>query len=253
MAQKNKLKLTQIWLAVFTGVLIIIIIAARLFFGEPGFYWSFSLIQILLALIHLITMIRTRNYFYLAPFLFYLFVALTFFPPLSKFPGHLFFAIAAALSLIGFFIVLPSKRLNWRYREVLEYAALATEGTSNGFTSRSFPAGKSDQTRKDSVGMARFLLKNVVAYPFFEKDRIIFVIPRYMWLFLLLFKRNYAKSTYIAFYNTGEVTVRIDRQDYKSFREKLTFDQLCLALGDLFKQFMQFYKQGDTAKIMEKL
>jgi hypothetical protein len=113
--------------------------------------------------------------------------------------------------------------------------------------------GPADFTRKDALGLARYLKKYVVAFPVVESGRVVLVIPEYMWRHLIFFKSSYDKSTYVAFMDSGEVTVRIAKKDYLKYREELTFDQLCASLGDLFKRFMLWYKTKEPGRILDEL
>jgi len=253
MPNTKKLKQTQKWMMFFTAVLIAIIIAARLFYGEVGLHWALGSTQLLMAAIHFLVLLQTRNPVYLVTVSFYGFMALIFLPPLYCQPWRLFFALAAGILLILHIFVLISKQINWKYREILELAAGPVEGAADGFTSRPFPSGSAEYSREDARGLARFLLKYVIAYPIFEADRVVLVIPRYMWSYLIFFKRNYVNETYIAFTDSGQVSVRIARPDYLAYKEELTFDQLCASLGDLFQQFMGLYRQGEAKVIIERL
>jgi hypothetical protein len=152
--------------------------------------------------------------------------------------------------MIGVFI---SKKINWRYREILELAAKPVDGAADGFTPRPFPSGSADYKRQDVLDLAGFLKKYVIAYPSIEKDRIVFVIPRIMWTFILGIKRNYDNETYVAFSDSGHVSVRIAKPDYQAYKQELTFDQLCASLGNVFKEFMLLYRGGEKNKILEWL
>jgi hypothetical protein len=154
---------------------------------------------------------------------------------------------------LAFIGLLFSRRLEWRYKEILQLAAKPVTGTTDGFTSRPFPTGSAEFTREDAIKLARYLTKNVIAFPFIESDRVVLVIPEYMWIYVLFFKRSYEKGTYVAFSDSGQVTVRIAKNDYQKYREELTFDQLCVSLGDLFKQFMLWSREGTSEKIFAKL
>jgi hypothetical protein len=253
MEQSVKMKPIQIGMAIFTSLLIGSMILGRIFFGPPGFDWTFGSIQILMAAIHFIVLLRTRNWIYLVPTGMYSLWWLTFFPPFAAHPWHEIFAITSALFLFAFVFVLISKRINWRYKEILQLAAKPVTGTTDGFTSRPFPTGPAEFTREDAIELASYLKKNVTAFPFIEPDRVVLVIPEYMWVYMLFFKRSYEKGTYVAFTDSGQATVRIAKNDYRKYREELTFDQLCVSLGDLFKQFMQWSREGTPEKIFAKL
>ncbi len=253
MNETVRMKPIQIGMTVFTSVLIGAIIFGSIFFGPPGFYWTFGSIQILMALIHLTVLLRTGNEIYLIPTGMYFLWWLTFFPPFAGHPWHEVFALASALFLVAFIVVLFSKRINWRYKEILQLAAKPVTSTSDGFTCRPFPTGPAEFTRQDAVGLARYLRKQMIAFPFIEPDRIVLVIPQYMWNYLLFLKRNYEQGTYVAFSDSGQVVVRIAKNDYHKYQEELTFDQLCVSLGDLFKRFMQWHREETPEKILRLL
>lgn len=253
MTETSKLKFVQKEMMIFTLFLIVILIASSVVFGERGFYWVFGSIQMIMFLVHLTVMIQTRNFLYSVLSLFYLFMFLIFFPPYINLSVRPFFAGAAAVFLVGMIGVFVSKKINWRYREILELAARPVEGTEDGFTPRPFPSGSADYTRKDVLELADFLKRYVIAYPFIEKDRVVFVIPRVMWTFMLGVKRNYDKETYVAFYDSGHISVRMAKSDYQIYKQELTFDQLCASLGNIFKEFIRLYRNGEKNKILEWL
>ena len=253
MSETSKLKFTQKGMLIFTLALVVILIASSIIFGEKGFYWVFGSIQMLMVLIHLVVLIRTKNHLYTVLILFYSFMFLTFLPPFASLSIRPFFAGAAAVFLVGMITVFISKKINWRYQEILELAAKPVNETADGFTPRPFPSGRAEYTRLDALGLARFLMKYVISYPFIEKDRIVFVIPRIMWVFVLGFKRNYDNETYVAFSDSGHISVRIAKSDYQAYKQELTFDQLCASLGKVFKEFMRMYRTGDKKKILEWL
>lgn len=51
----------------------------------------------------------------------------------------------------------------------------------------------------------------------------------------------------------GNVSVFIDKLDYEQYKDALTFDQLCRAMGDLFKELITYYKNGQRDKILKYL
>ncbi|MFH1945364.1 MAG: hypothetical protein ABIJ35_06525 [Acidobacteriota bacterium] len=248
-----KIKPIQIWMTVFTSILIGAMIFGRIFFGPPGFDWTFGSAQILMAAIHLIVLLRTRNWIYLIPTGMYTLWWLTFFPPFAGLSMHTAFAIASSLFLAAFIWLLCSKRINWRYKEILQLAAEPVTGMTNGFTPRPFPTGSAPFTREDAISLARRLKRNIIAFPFIEPDRVVFVIPEYMWAYMLFFKKSYERDTYVAFSNSGQVTVRMAKKDYQKYSKELTFDQLCVSLGDLFKRFMEWHRAGEPKKIFALL
>ncbi|MBD3415235.1 MAG: hypothetical protein GF421_12505 [Candidatus Aminicenantes bacterium] len=253
MEKRVKLKPVQVGMWVFTLALTLSVLLAWIFFGSSGFYWTFGSIQFLLALMHFFVLLRTRYLAYLIPVGMYFLWGMTFLHLFEDHPWHTYFAGASAVLLFAFIFVLVSKRINWRFKEILELAAKPVKGTADGFSHRPFPAGSADFTGKDVVGLARYLKKYVVVFPFIESDRVVLVIPEYMWLYMVLFRNSYQNETYVAFENSGNVTVRIARRDYEKYKQELTFDHLCGSLGELFKQFVQWYMEGIPEKILDRL
>jgi len=251
--KESKLKFTEKEIMTFTVILLAVILIGAIIFGQEGLAWTLSLVLMLMATIHLIVLFRTKNLIYLIPWGMYTLWTLTFFPLLADHPGHKVFAIASGVFLIAFIWVLATKKLNWRYRDILELAAKSVTETADGFTSRPYAAGQAEFTAAEALGLARFLLKHVVCFPIVEADRVVLVIPRVMWTYLLGFKSNYDQATYVAFTESREIVVRIAESDYQKFKEELTFDQLCLSLGELFKQFLKYYQEGHPEKIIERL
>jgi len=226
--KESKLKYKETGMIAFTLAIIGSMVAAALVFGRAGFSWAFASAQILMTTIHFVVLARTRNWIYVIPTSMYGLWALTFLPPFSK-------------------------RINWRYREILELAARPVEEAGDGFTPRPFPSGPADFTRTDALGLARFLLKHVVCYPIVEPDRVIMVIPRVMWTYLLFLKRRYDDATYVALTDSGEVVVHIASTDYRKFKKELTFDRICRSLGDVFRKFLQLYQEGRRKEIISML
>jgi|Deesub1362B_J571_1020462.scaffolds.fasta_scaffold00001_47 hypothetical protein len=251
--KESKLKFTEKEIMTFTITLLAVILIGAIIFGQVGLAWALSAVLMLMATIHLIVLFRTKNPIYLIPWATYTLWTLTFFPLLADHPGHKIFAIASGVFLIAFIWVLATKKLNWRYRDILELAAKAVDETADGFTSRPYAAGQAEFTIKEALGFARFLLKHVICFPVVESDRVVLIIPRVMWTYLLGFKGNYDKATYVALTDSREIIVRIAQSDYQKFKEELTFDQLCLSLGELFKQFLKYYQEGKPEKIIQRL
>ncbi|OQX52248.1 MAG: hypothetical protein B5M54_09325 [Candidatus Aminicenantes bacterium 4484_214] len=251
--QESKLKFSELEMMIFTLSLIGAILLATLIFGQLGFAWAFSVVQILMFTIHFVVLIRTKNPVYFIPTGMYGLWSLTFFPPLANSPLHEVFAVISVFFLVGFIWVLATKKINWRYREILELAAKPVTDASDGFTSRPFVSGQANFSRNEALGLARFLLKHVICFPIIEAERIVLVIPRVMWVYLLGFRRSYEEATYVALAKSGEIIVRIAQSDYQKFKNELTFDQLCQSLGELFKQFLQHYQEGEPRKIIHKL
>lgn len=80
------------------------------------------------------------------------------------------------------------KSAKWKGREVFELASMAIENQPDGFTERHHPAGKTEYTKTELEGFARFLQKNLIAMPYFEENRIVFVPVKMGDEFVFLFQ-----------------------------------------------------------------
>ena len=153
------------------------------------------------------------------------------------------------------FYLVFSKRAKWKGREVFELASISTEPSPDGFTERPRPAGRTDYSKDELIGFAKFLSSNLVAMPYFEENRIVFIPVKMDDEFGYMFtpEKFRQNRSWIAFDFTGNVTANISKKDYIGYKEELSFDQLCENLGKLFIEFMQYYRKGEAERIVDKL
>ena len=140
-----------------------------------------------------------------------------------------------------------------RYRNILELAATPVEDVKNGFTERPFPAGKVEFTQGEIFGFAEFLKNQIIAIPYQESNGIIFTIPEDWFGRLYDLHGSYLNETRIFFQYDGHVSAQITEKDYKQYKKELTFDQLCASLGNLFIEFLTYFKNGESHKIIDML
>jgi hypothetical protein len=237
-----------------TLVIVVILAGVWLLFEEITFRLVIGAMMAGGCLMHAGIIARIRNPVYLVPLLFYLFGALTFLTNDTRMESLVpVFAGAAVIAYIFFLWALITRRIKWRYREILELAARPIEGSDDGFTARPYPAGEASYTNEELAGFGRFLLRNVIAYPYIESDRAVFVVPRNMLPRLLGLARGYNDATYVSFGFDGKVAVHIAKKDYKQYREELTFDELCRSFAGLFEEFLGLYREGRSDRIIRRL
>ncbi|UCC39503.1 MAG: hypothetical protein JSV96_17250 [Candidatus Aminicenantes bacterium] len=257
MAKPSKLRTNDWGYLVFTLLIVVILICSQIFFGKTVFYTVLCVMPLLAAIAHFVSLLKTKNWGYLIPMLFYVFIILVFFPPITSLTSsqltRIIFASCAGILFIGEIFVLSSKRINWRYREILELAANPVDESADGFTPRPFPAGKAQYTKEEIIGFTKFMIKHVIAYPFVEESRVILVVPENMFAYMLLLKRGYKKDTYVAFDFNGNISVHIAKKDYQKYKEEFTFDQLCSSLANLFIEFLELYQKGKSREVIDKL
>jgi hypothetical protein len=248
----------------FIPAIICICIGALIgiFIGLKAAIFSVSVFFVLYAIFSLWIFFRTRNQSYLAAsawqFMFGLFLATNtrfkLIPGIdSAISGLIAFFLIA--STIWLFYLLFTRRAKWKGREVFELASLSIEPQPDGFTERPHPAGKAEYTRSELNGFAEFLSKNLIAMPYIEENRIVFVPVKMEYEFSYIFNPEKFKQTrsWIAFDYQGNVTVNVSKRDYIGYKEELSFDQLCDNLGKLFIEFMKYYRKGEAERILYKL
>jgi hypothetical protein len=228
-----------------------------------GLKAAFSLLAVLVftyALYSFAAFVKTRNTGYLIASLFQLSLAFHCGAfsrnigsndtklPLFFFLWQLFFGVWLAYLFLN-------KKTKWRGREILELAAAPIEEIGNGYTGRPLPAGKTEYSKKDVMAFAEFAAKHLIAVPYIEGDRVVFV-PVMMgreFGYVLGLHPDYAKGTWVSFDFDGSVSVNISKDDYLTCKEDLSFDQLCESLGHLFVEFLELFKRGESIRIVDRM
>jgi len=230
-----------------------------LVFGWKGFFYFFTAFFWAYATYVLLTVIRTRNLYFLVQ-VFYLFSVgwLALYAPdaiqnRSAFSGLMRFLVA--LVMVWLVLLSANRKLKWRGREVLEMTASSVENVGNGYTSRPLPAGKTEFTQHQIMAFAKFARRNLIAVSYLGEDKIVFVpvmagreLP-----FIIGLKSDYTDETWVAFDFEGRVSVNISHRDYLEYRESLAFDQLCESLGNLFVEFIDMYNRGEGTRIIDRM
>jgi hypothetical protein len=241
---------------IFLAVMAIIWI----YWGVEEAYTFFGIVFLFFAALSLLNVTLTKNLNYIIIALFQICGAFAFSGKYSElfYFSHRFMDLSRALLLL--FLALTArlwitKKVKWRFREVLELAAVPVNETTNGFTPRPRPLGKMEYSKFELVEFAAFLLKHHIAIPYYESDRIVFVPTDWAQGFLRLYrlKHDYSGATWIAFGYDGNVTVNITHRDYLSYKDSFSFDQLCGSLGNLFVNFLELFRKGEGSRIIDKM
>ncbi|MFC2164991.1 hypothetical protein ACFLT2_08355 [Acidobacteriota bacterium] len=254
MEDTNKLK-SSVWIIIMAASFALIMtIGARIIFGRETFYFIVSILTVLAALIHSLAFIRTKNPSFLIAVFFYgfIFMGLQIFM-IPERPETLLFVIGMAILGGVLIYIMATRRMKWRYREVLELAARPVSDSADGFTPRPYPAGEASYTNAELMTFTKFLLKHGVAFPKNQEGRTVLVINESLFRHFLFRNKDYQKDTYVAFDSDGHISVNITEKDYKKYKEELTFDQLCQSLGNLFKEFLLLHQRGEDKIIIERL
>jgi hypothetical protein len=216
-------------------------------------FWSYSIYT-------LTGFWRTRNAYFIAPALYLFFGGFVIHYHEPAFRGNpppmiLLLTLLTVAFLLWTVYLILTKKLKWRGREILEMADLPVEETGDGFTNRPMPGGKTSFTEQQIVEFAEFASRNLIAVPFMDDNKVVFV-PVMMgreFGFILGLKRDYMDDTWVAFDFHGNVSVNISHSDYMKYQEALSFDQLCASLGDLFIDFIETYQRGEGVRIISRM
>ena len=248
MQNEKKLKSPRYHILIFIIALkMVLLLIAVLIWGYKGL----SILILFLSFITAIYSVRTKNTGYLLVTLGILFILLT-----QGNSTQLIKSINIILGLPNLVMMLYlvfSKKIKWRFRETFELAAKSVNNAENGFTPRPFPAGSKRYSQIEIEMFAKFLLKNLIAIPYFEKDRVVMVFSGNVYLRMLWLKNDFNEDTWIAFGYDGNISVNITQKTYLWYKDELTFDQLCSSFSDLFIAFFKLYKQGEGNKIISRM
>ena len=243
------------------GIILVTFAFATAFFnisaGLAVMVLSFGLYSVFSILAYL----RTRNIAYFAAFLFQSFMAIYFLTvPLGMMPIGTkaqagFFYFCGLIVGVWLVYLMVTRKGKWKGKYIFELAARQVDESVNRFTERPRPTGKIEYTKSELFGFAEFVRRNLIAIPYVENNKIVFV-PVTMgdeYLFLLGLAGNYNYHSWISFDFEGNVSASISKKDYMAFTEELAFDQLCDSLGNLFIEFMEYYKKNETERILHRI
>jgi hypothetical protein len=233
---------------------------ASVFFGMANGLKILGLVFLIYSVFQFIAAYRTKNIGYLISALyilsFGLYLNAVYFynkihlPPLAQF----FFVIVLAF-LVWLIYLLVTKRIKWRGREIMELAAREISQGEDSYTDRPRPVTQLEYTKETLHGFAEFLKRNLIAMPFFESDRVLFIPVKMGDEFPFVYGANinYWDKSWVAFDYDGTVSAHISKEDYLDYKENLAFDPLCEQLGKQFIQFLEFFQKGEKSRILDRV
>jgi hypothetical protein len=138
--------------------------------------------------------------------------------------------------------------------KLFRLASASVWETTNGYTSRPYPAGSISSRKEDILKFASFMYDKNIARPVASDDQVYF-----------MFSMNTSpvsnppagppldKVSYASFDFSGGLSVKISKDDYRQYREEYNFEQLCSSLSDIFKDFFELHKEGKEYAIIDKM
>jgi len=141
-------------------------------------------------------------------------------------------------------------KLEVHARKLFRLAAQQVLDVSNGFTKRPYSGGKTDADKNEILGLARYLCgKEILMYDA-GPDMVTYAFSMNT---SPLVDSQMNKVSYVSFDEDGNISVHISETDYKQYKNKLSFDQLCGSFVNMFKQFLEYYKDGNEDRIITEI
>jgi hypothetical protein len=250
MQEKSKLKPTN-WSVVIAFILAILLFSSifiiiRNFVDYETKIKILAIVYIIFSLINLVIWLTQKSLISLSLLLICLIMAASYF---FDYKGiFIFIPLLILWTVYGYFVYLYRK-FNSSYKRLLELAAKPVNDIANGFSSRPFPAGELSFTKKELMDFTNFLKKHFIAFPYIDKNRILLLLTDQSKFWFG--GPHQVKDSYVTFSFDGKVTVNIAIKEYKKYKEEYTFDKLCEALGNLFKEFFVNFQQNNTKDILK--
>ena len=221
-------------------------------------YITIILVSLLFIVLGVIQWFRYRNWIY--PVLGFLIgittVQASFVFPHYDNPGIFKLTYFICFILIILFVIInwnsfySHERFEINSRRLFRLASERIYRADNGYTGRPYSGGRVECTRDELLGFVRFLHGNYIIRPFYYESYVCLSFS--MNKSLLVINEGKEVSNVIIGYDGG-MTIKISDKDYGDYHERLSFDQLCASLADIFTRFLDYYKKGLESRIISEL
>jgi len=250
--------LKSIW---FPFLTIIVFVSIFGLFGPRAAFYTLGGIYIIAPIFPFAIALKTRNNGFLAVGLFQVFAGLVCISAPQVIENKNDLGLIPILLVIMYALMMVvayqafNRKLRFRGEEIFELAALPVEDIGNSFTARPRPAGQVPVSKTEMIRFVDFISRNLIAFPFKEENRVVFVLtlPGNDLPYLFGIKKDYLEDTWVAVDYDGNITVNITEEDYLLFKMDLDFDQICQSLGDVFREFLEQSKKGQESQIVDRM
>jgi len=161
---------------------------------------------------------------------------------------HVFILILFVV--ISWPVLYGHEKLEANARRLFKLASELIYESSDGFTARPFTAGKVKASNGEIMGFARFLSGKSIVKVFYRENGVYLAFSMGK---SPLKVTDPHEISYVLFDNEENMSVHISEFDYRQYKERLSFDQLCSSLSDVFKRFCKYYNDGNDARIIVEL
>lgn len=159
--------------------------------------------------------------------------------------------LVVVLFIILFWSKLSAQeRLFSNARRLFKLASGLINETDGGFTERPYSIGKVEISDKDLKGFINFMEGKFVTKSYVRDN--VFHLGFSMGISPLVVS-DPLEISYVRIDSERNLSVGISSFDYKQYKEKLSFDQLCFSLAEVFERFLEYYKQGNEARIISEV
>jgi hypothetical protein len=224
--------------------------------GAP--YITIILVALMFIVLGIIQWFRYRNWIY--PVLGFL-MGITIAQASFIFPNYDESGIFKLIYFICFVLIILFILINWNSfysherfeinsRRLFRLASERIHRTDNGYTGRPYSGGKVECGREELLGFVRFLHGSYIVRPFYHES---FVCLSFSMNTSLIVIHEGKEVSHVIIGYDGTVTVKVSDKDYRDYRERLSFDQLCASLASIFTRFLDYYKEGLESRIMIEL
>jgi hypothetical protein len=158
--------------------------------------------------------------------------------------------IVVVVLLIIWPVIYANEKLESNARKLFNLVAEQLSEAFNGFTPRPYSLCEAEYTKDEIIGLARYMRGKKLVQTFIRENLVIFTFSMGI---SPLKEAELHHISYVSFDDQGKVNVHISEYDYKRYKEEITFDLLCASMGNTFKRFLGYYKNGVEERITVEL
>jgi hypothetical protein len=224
--------------------------------GVP--YFTIILVSMMFIVLGIVQWFRYRNWIY--PVLGFL-IGITTAQVSFVFPHYNNPGIFGLTYFICFIIIILFILINWNSfysherfeinsRRLFRLASERIHGNDDGYTERPYSGGKVECSRDELLGFVRYLHGNYIVRPFYYES---FICLSFSMNTSLIVINEGKETSHVIIGFDGSVIVKVSDKDYRDYRERLSFDQLCSSIASTFIRFIGYYKAGLESRILTEL
>jgi hypothetical protein len=255
MSKGSAIKWRMVWINtwILGAIYFVLFIGEERIYGTHNVNWIFGSFFIIYALVYYF---RVRVYQILLVFLT---LGLGFYHSVLVLDFHMFFSMKTlAVHIVIFFfamifgmpVIARAYKMEVYSRKLFKLASEQVTAISAGFTSRPFSAGTHNFKKEEILGFVRYLKGKEIAGYRIVDDMVLIGISMGI---SPVADPEFDRISTVSFVYNGNLFVHISEHDYKMYKERLSFDQLCASLASLFKEFLEYYRNGKEDRIMIEL